>query len=158
MKSSGPENPGHEDPGHEDKVRFETELDAPPEKVWRALTVPEYVARWLMPNDIGAEEGRAFRLEDENGDIDCAIIESKPPHILSYSWREQGGPDSLVSFRLAATEAGGTRLTIVHSGLARPALPMLRVSGVSGCRMSLGRKHSGASPVAANAPALALAV
>jgi uncharacterized protein YndB with AHSA1/START domain len=141
----------------EDEVRFETELDAPPGKVWRALTVPEFVARWLMPNDILAEEGHAFRLKGEDGAIECETVEAKPPHTLSYSWREQGGPDSLVRFHLAGTEAGGTRLTIVHSGLARPALPMLRVAGVSGARMSLGAKHSGPSMVAANAPAMAIA-
>jgi uncharacterized protein YndB with AHSA1/START domain len=143
--------------GRKDEVRFETELDAPPEKVWRALTVPEYVARWLAPADMGPEEGGAFRLEGEDGGIDCRIVEATRPHLLRYSWREEGGPDSLVSFRLAATEAGGTRLTIVHSGLARPALPALRIAGVSGCRMSLGAKRSGPSMMAANESAMALA-
>jgi uncharacterized protein YndB with AHSA1/START domain len=142
---------------HEDEVRFETELGAPPEKVWRALTVPEFVARWLMPNDIRAEEGHAFRLTAEGGAVECEIVEAKPPHVLGYSWRERGGPDSLVRFHLAGTEAGGTRLTVVHSGLARPALPALRVAGVSGARMSLGAKRSGPSMSAANAPAMAIA-
>jgi uncharacterized protein YndB with AHSA1/START domain len=142
---------------HEDEVRFETELDAPPEKVWRALTVPEFVARWLMPNDIRPEEGHTFSLKGENGAVECEIVEAKPPHVLGYSWREQDGPDSLVRFHLAGTEAGGTRLTIVHSGLARPALPALRVAGVSGARMSLGAKRSGPSMSAANAPSMAIA-
>ena len=78
----------HDDPS--DEVRFETELDAPPEKVWRALTVPEFVARWLMPNDIRPEEGRAFSLKDEDGAIECEIVEAKPPQRLGYSWREEG--------------------------------------------------------------------
>jgi uncharacterized protein YndB with AHSA1/START domain len=141
----------------EDEVRFETELDAPPEKVWRALTVPEFVSRWLAPSDIRPEEGHAFRLKGEDGEIECETVEAKPPHVLSYSWRERGGPDSLVRFHLAGTEAGGTRLTIVHSGLARPAMPTLRVAGVSGARMSLGAKRSGPSMSAANAPAMAIA-
>jgi uncharacterized protein YndB with AHSA1/START domain len=139
---------------HEDEILFETELDAPPEKVWRALTVPELVARWLRPNDIEAQEGRAFRLESEDGDIECRVVEASRPEVLSYSWREDGGPDSLVSFRLAATEAGGTLLTIVHTGLARPALPTLRMA--VGCRMSLASRRK-TSMVAANAPALAMA-
>jgi uncharacterized protein YndB with AHSA1/START domain len=141
----------------EDEVRFETELDAPPEKVWRALTVPEIVERWLAPNDIRPEEGHAFSLQDEDHAIECEIVDAKPPYILSYSWREEGGPDSLVRFHLAGTEAGGTRLTIVHSGLARPALPTLRVAGVSGMRMSLGAERSGMRMIAANAPVMALA-
>ena len=145
----------HDDPS--DEVRFETELAAPPEKVWRALTVPEFVGRWLAPGDIRPEQGHAFNLEGENGGVECEIVEAKPPHVLGYSWREEGGPDSLVRFHLAGTEAGGTRLTIVHSGLARPALPMLRVAGVSGARMSLGVKRTGPSMSAANAPAMAIA-
>jgi uncharacterized protein YndB with AHSA1/START domain len=141
---------------HEDEVRLETELDAPPEKVWRALTVPEFVARWLMPNDIEPAEGHAFRLRGENGDIECEVVEASPPGLLSYSWREQGGPDSLLTFRLAGTEAGGTRLIIVHGGLARPALA-LRIAGTPGIRMSLGPKRAGTSMTAANAPVVALA-
>jgi len=142
---------------HEDEVRFETELDAPPEKVWRALTVPEFVSLWLAPSDTRPEEGRAFRLKGEDGEIECETVEAKPPHTLSYSWREQGGPDSLVHFHLAGTEAGGTRLTIVHSGLARPALPTLRIAGVSGARMSFDAKRPVMSMLAANTPAIALA-
>jgi uncharacterized protein YndB with AHSA1/START domain len=137
---------------HEDEVRFETELDAPPEKVWRALTVPEFVARWLAPSDIKPEEGHAFTLKDKDGTIDCEIVEARPPHVLSYFWREEDGPDSLVRFHLAGTEAGGTRLTIVHGRLARPALPTLRVAGA---RMSLGAKRM--NMTAANAPIMALA-
>ena len=30
-----------------DDLVFETTLDAPPDKVWRALTIPEYLERWL---------------------------------------------------------------------------------------------------------------
>jgi uncharacterized protein YndB with AHSA1/START domain len=142
---------------HENEVVFETELDAAPEKVWRALTVPEFVGRWLAPNDIRPEEGHVFSLAGEDGAIECEIVEAKPPHVLGYSWRERGGPDSLVRFHLAGTEAGGTRLTVVHGGLARPALPMLRVAGVAGSRMSLGAKRSGPPILAANAPAFALA-
>jgi uncharacterized protein YndB with AHSA1/START domain len=141
---------------HEDEVRFETELDAPPEKVWRALTVPEFVSLWLAPSDTRPEEGRAFRLKGEDGEIECETVEAKPPHILSYSWRERGGPDSLVRFHLAGTEAGGTHLTIVHS-LARPALATLRVAGALGTRMSFDAKRSGPSMLAANTPAIALA-
>jgi uncharacterized protein YndB with AHSA1/START domain len=142
---------------HDDKVRVETELEASPEKVWRALTVSEFVSRWLMPNDIEAKDGHAFSLQAAESAIECRIIEANPPELLSYSWREKGGPDSLVSFRLTATETGGTRLTIVHSGLARPALPTLRIAGVSGTRMSLVSSRFAHSTNAANRPTLALA-
>ena len=32
-----------------DALVFECALDAPREKVWRALTIPEYLERWLKP-------------------------------------------------------------------------------------------------------------
>ena len=34
-----------------DALVFECALDAPPEKVWRALTIPEYLERWLKPDE-----------------------------------------------------------------------------------------------------------
>lgn len=30
------------------------------EKIWRALTVPELVAEWLMQNDFAPQEGHRF--------------------------------------------------------------------------------------------------
>ncbi|TKB30817.1 MAG: ATPase, partial [Mesorhizobium sp.] len=30
-----------------DKIEFECELPEPPEKVWRALTVPDLLAAWM---------------------------------------------------------------------------------------------------------------
>ncbi|TIT26619.1 MAG: ATPase, partial [Mesorhizobium sp.] len=33
-----------------DSIEFECELPDPPEKVWRALTVPDLLAAWMMPN------------------------------------------------------------------------------------------------------------
>ena len=36
------------------------DLAQSPAKVWRALTEPELVAAWLMPNDLRAEVGHRF--------------------------------------------------------------------------------------------------
>ena len=49
----------------------EYDLPYPPEKVWRALTEPELLAAWLMPNDIQmdapptAAGGTHLRLDHE---------------------------------------------------------------------------------------------
>lgn len=114
---------------------FECELDAPPERVWRALTERALVAQWLMPNDMRAAAGARFQFRPAANDdalrepaIECEVIEVDPPHRLSYSWRE--GPrdarrlDSTVTFVLHAIAGGGTRLIIVHDGAA--ALPATR--------------------------------
>src|SRR5690349_15967711 len=43
------ETPNRSEPKEPDSILFECELDAPPEKVWRALTEPALLARWLLP-------------------------------------------------------------------------------------------------------------
>jgi uncharacterized protein YndB with AHSA1/START domain len=101
----------------DETVIVECELPEPPEKVWRALTEPELVAEWLAP--------------DEGGAIDCEVIESQPNRLLRYSWRDHGDDepdsavDSIVTFELSRTPAGGTRLRIIHTGFEQmPAMAM----------------------------------
>jgi uncharacterized protein YndB with AHSA1/START domain len=110
-------------------VIVECDLAEPPEKVWKALTVPELLARWLSPNDIRPEVGRRFRLEPE---IECEVLEAEPNRRLRLSWRERqedgrgdrrdrradahGHVDSIVTFDLTETVTGGTHLRLVHEG------------------------------------------
>ncbi|MBN9235372.1 MULTISPECIES: SRPBCC family protein [Phyllobacteriaceae] len=124
---------------HKDIV-VECDLPEPPEKVWRAITQPEIVAAWLMPNDIKPEAGHRFKLGEE-GHIDCAVIEAEPEQLLRYSWRErpvsgEAGFDSVVTFVLARTTTGGTHLRIVHDGFAAVAGATV-MSGVASCSMRL---------------------
>ncbi|SEE21794.1 Uncharacterized conserved protein YndB, AHSA1/START domain [Rhizobiales bacterium GAS188] len=114
----------------ERSVTFECEFDEPPEKVWRALTVPELVSAWLMPNDMRPEVGGRFTMKPERageGDIACEVLTAEPHRLLRYRWREaqtdRDGQDrrldSVVTFVLSETPAGGTHLRLVHSGLER---------------------------------------
>jgi uncharacterized protein YndB with AHSA1/START domain len=110
-------------------IVIECELAEAPEKVWRALTVPELLAAWLMPNDMRAEIGHRFRFrEPANGGIECEVLAVEPHRLLSLSWRPaprvdvgDGPIDTVVSFVLTRTAAGGTHLRVVHEGF--PALP-----------------------------------
>lgn len=93
-----------------DAVIFETELDAPPEKVWRALTIPEYLDRWL---DLPAA-------------TEFSVVQADEPHSITYRWREQGGEalpheDSLVTFEISPRENGGSYFRLTHAPLAVPA-------------------------------------
>jgi uncharacterized protein YndB with AHSA1/START domain len=108
-------------------VIAECDYDEPPEKVWRALTDPELVAAWLLPNNIRPQQGARFTLKPERegeGDIACEILAAEPPRLLSYSWREAPADreqparrlESVVTFVLSETEDGGTHLRLVHSG------------------------------------------
>jgi uncharacterized protein YndB with AHSA1/START domain len=116
----------------QDAIVIDVALDAPPDLVWRALTEPELVARWLGATDVEARIGRRFTVEPAAGKppVDCEVIEVEPERLLSYRWREGGegraaALDTVVTWVLDATPDGGTRLRLVHDGfpivVARPA-------------------------------------
>ncbi|QND64414.1 ATPase [Mesorhizobium loti] len=153
----------HEGPSEisPDALEFEYDLAEPPEKVWRALTVPELLAAWMMPNDIRPEIGNHFAFAGPDAPIECEILDAEPEKLLRYSWREQPGDaarqdplDSTVTFTLARTVSGGTHLRIVHDGFARKAMPAVAMAG-AGCRLSLDANRS-PRPIAANTPRLLL--
>ena len=43
-----------------DAIRTDSFFSSPPQKVWRALTDPELLASWLMPNDFEPRVGHQF--------------------------------------------------------------------------------------------------
>jgi uncharacterized protein YndB with AHSA1/START domain len=101
----------------ENELVFECALDAPPEKVWRAVTVPEYLKRWL------GESGRTDAAES----VDCTLIEAEPERSVRYRWREggegaiSGAEDSVVTFELTPMPNGGTWFRLTHTPMAMPA-------------------------------------
>jgi uncharacterized protein YndB with AHSA1/START domain len=144
-----------------DSIEFECELPDPPEKVWRALTVPDLLAAWMMPNDIKPEIGSRFAFAKAGAPIECEILNAEPERLLRYSWRERPAPgnaadplDSIVTFTLGRTVSGGTHLRIVHDGFARVATSAVATVG-AGCRLSLNA-HSPKQTIAANSPRLFL--
>jgi uncharacterized protein YndB with AHSA1/START domain len=161
MKDLGSINAKTQSEATPDALEFEYDLAEPPEKVWRALTVPELLAAWMMPNDIRPQTGSNFTFAGPNTAIECEILEAKPEQLLRYSWREQPRDatrqdplDSVVTFTLARTVSGGTHLRIVHDGFARKAMPAVAMAG-AGCRLSLGLRGAG-TPIAANTSHLLL--
>ncbi len=94
---------------------FECTLDAPPEKVWRALTSPEYLNHWMQPPD----------------NLDLTVIASEENRSLSYRWREAGAghtpEDSVVKFELAPDGEGRTAFRLTHT---HPSIPVAANSNV----------------------------
>ncbi|MBL8581500.1 MAG: SRPBCC domain-containing protein [Rhizobiaceae bacterium] len=92
----------------ENEVVVDCELDAPPEKVWRALTVPELVAEWLAVAPAADGNEPAY-----------AIVEATPFTRLRYAWRddESSRPHSLVTFELWPQADGRTRFRLTHTAL-----------------------------------------
>jgi uncharacterized protein YndB with AHSA1/START domain len=97
----------------------------PVERVWRVLTVPELMARWLMPSDFEPYVGHKFTMQSVpigpvnfSGEIACEVLELEPLRRLSISWRDAKGTsdlDSTVTWTLQP-EGHGTRVLLEHSG------------------------------------------
>ncbi|MFD1539702.1 SRPBCC family protein [Nonomuraea guangzhouensis] len=103
-------------------IRMDQFLAHPPAKVWRALTEPELVARWLMPNDFKPEVGHRFTFTTKpvkqtgfEGVVYCQVLELEPEKRLKISWTDGKNADWTVTWRLEP-EGKGTRLFLDHEG------------------------------------------
>jgi len=109
------------DKGQTERLTLEFDLQHKPAKVWRALTDPELLARWLWPVlDLKLERGAAFTITAPpqpgwNGHVNCQFLEIEAQHKLSYTWRVGAELDTVVTFTLTPT-AKGTLLSVVQSG------------------------------------------
>ncbi|WP_282608055.1 SRPBCC domain-containing protein [Pelagibius sp. Alg239-R121] len=79
---------------------FEFELDAPPKKVWRAISLPEFRDIWLPKGDLA----------------DAAPISSAPDEEVSYRMKDNEPPflESEVTFQVRPDGDGGTILRVIH--------------------------------------------
>ena len=81
-------------------IELEYELNEPPQKVWRAISVPEFLENWL-PKEALADPKAASVTPDE--EISYRMRDSTPPFL-----------ESTVTFRIAPNAKGGTNLRIIH--------------------------------------------
>jgi len=120
-------------------------LPYPQEKVWQALTEPEWLGSWFMENNIEPTQGHyfTFRMKPQkgwDGITHCEVISVEPQKSIAFTYRgEATGEkalacagvhsdtadkltkgifaklDTVLSFRLEPT-CGGTILSMEHSG------------------------------------------
>jgi uncharacterized protein YndB with AHSA1/START domain len=95
-------------------VVVEREIAFPPEKIWRALTLPHLIEEWLMKNDFKPVVGHDFNLRADWGAVDCQVLEVEPNKTLSYTWGAHG-LGSVVTWTLTPTSTG-THLRMEQSG------------------------------------------
>ena len=87
------------------------------ELVWRALTTPALLARWLAANDFEPRLGAKFKVEPgDSPTAECEVVEIESGRTLAFTWRIDGCAPSVVRFDLAATPQGSA-LRISHTGL-----------------------------------------
>jgi uncharacterized protein YndB with AHSA1/START domain len=81
-------------------LELQYRIDAPAEKVWRAISIPEFRDIWLPREALAT------------GDA----ISVTPGEEVSYRMRDQAPPflESMVTFRILPHAAGGTILWIIH--------------------------------------------
>jgi uncharacterized protein YndB with AHSA1/START domain len=87
-------------------LSFECDLEAAPEKVWRALAEPELRSAWL-----GEAESAA-----------CEVVEATPPERLVLLW-PLDQPPSQVTFDIEERD-GGAHLTITHRPAGASVIPL----------------------------------
>jgi uncharacterized protein YndB with AHSA1/START domain len=107
-------------------IVVEYDLPHPPAKVWRALTEPALISKWLMENDFRAEVGHRFHFRAQpmphwDGLVQCEVREVEPQKRLRFTWvggsKEHGTHlDTQVTWTLTATASGGTLLRLEHAG------------------------------------------
>ena len=95
-------------------------------EVWDYLTVPELMAKWLMPNDFQPVKGREFKFTTKpmadfnfDGIFYCKVLEIIPFKKLTYSWNFGPGNGLLNKSEVGWTlieKINGTELQLVHRG------------------------------------------
>ncbi|MDQ6437742.1 SRPBCC domain-containing protein [Mesorhizobium sp. LHD-90] len=103
------------------EVVVECGLEAPAERVWRALSVPELAADWLGAKPALGEGGGS----DDTAANRFEIVEAQPFSRLTYRWRD-GSPEapgeSFVTVEIAPRGPQNTWFRLTHRPPAvRPA-------------------------------------
>ena len=106
-------------------IRKSIFLAAPKVRVWEHLTKSALLEQWFHPADRDMVEGQDYMLRSaRDGDRMCwGRVETMQPHermIWSFTVGPMKGQMSRVEWQLEDAP-GGTRLSLVHSGLPQTA-------------------------------------
>jgi uncharacterized protein YndB with AHSA1/START domain len=115
---------------------YQVFIKAPPERIWEAITTPEFSARYFHSARITVADGR-YVSYGPDGALwgDEAVIESDPPHRLVHGWRSLYDPEmaqearSRVTWEIEPDERGVCKLTVIHDQLEGAPKTAASVSG-----------------------------
>lgn len=111
-----------EDPMSDSKLVYEIFIHTTPEKLWRALTAPEFTRQYFHGTEIRSKlkKGEPFLSTTVDGTkmVDGDVLECDPPHRLVHTWRVHWDPAlshelSTVSYEIEQ-KGENCRLTVTH--------------------------------------------
>jgi uncharacterized protein YndB with AHSA1/START domain/DNA-binding transcriptional ArsR family regulator len=131
---------------------YVTYIRTTPERLWQALTTPEFTALyWGRTYDTDWEKGSRYGVTQSGVRVDDpeqVVLEADPPNRLSYTWhkvtpelaevfgwtdeylaRASAEPRSRVTFEIEQQDEGTVRLTVVHDGFEDGSAMLESVSG-----------------------------
>jgi uncharacterized protein YndB with AHSA1/START domain len=135
-------------------IRFQRVLPGPIERVWAFLTESEQRGRWLASGPMELRVGGRVELNFRHAEL-CACPEAAPakyrkfeqgvtnrghitrcdpPHLLSFTWDEESGVDSEVTFELSPRD-DEVLLVLTHRRLGDRAM---RLGVATGWHTHLG--------------------
>jgi len=94
---------------------MERRFDAPPPRVWKALTDSADICLWLAPGEIATHVGGPAKLsfEDSGIKIDSTVTRFEPGRLVEYSWSGPGEPERPLCWEIEPAGDGTTlRLTM----------------------------------------------
>jgi uncharacterized protein YndB with AHSA1/START domain len=104
-------------------IRFERHYDTDPADLWESVTKADRLARWFAPIEGELSPGGGFAILFEDNHVPGCVVEScDAPRSFSWSWPQTEGP-GLITVTVAADPAGGSLLTLVHTGLVAHSAP-----------------------------------
>jgi len=113
--------PDFSEPGETASVSIE--IEAPIERVWRALTDPAEMDKWLSTSAVSeVRVGGAYSYGWKFDGVECGprrILEVEPPTRLVHDWAFTPGSPTRTEWRLEAVSTGRTRVTIRQMGITK---------------------------------------
>ena len=109
-------------------VRIVREFDAPPEKVFRAHTDPELLARWMGPRNLemtidryDCRTGGSYRYvhsrDGEDYGFHGSFHEVRPDELIVQTFPFEGFPDQVALEKLVLEDIGGGRTRLTATSL-----------------------------------------
>ena len=119
-----------------DQIVRSIEIEAPRERVWRAISTEREFAQWFGVKFLDGKFQAGARVKLTSTHPGCGyegmewfltVEKVEPPRLFSWRWSPgqtlgKGEPSTLVEFALEETKSG-TLVTITESGFDRISLP-----------------------------------